>query len=307
MNSMVVIEPMAEVEARACLMAIRGNLQAAAALVREFDERRGWAALQYNSLRECLALELGYSEKHGYRLEAAARVVANIQQHSPMGETVLLKERWIRDSGITKLDAPEQAQAYLTAKKLAATEARPMQTRHIVQAVRTIQRQSTVVFNCIYAVVTNLVLTQFITPERGKALADAIDRLKPKKRAYIVQLIAQYKLNDPELVAPIAGMFDRPPGQESYVLPEVLAGRLNGKFLDKATTADLQRANAEAQEQHKAVAAEQKRQTQLAAGEIPVEEIAVTIYKGDPGKTIRALQQALGDEFKTLHKAMLGL
>lgn len=159
-----------------------------------------------------------------------------------------------------------------------------------------------------YHIVTHMLKTGEVTAFAARDIKRALDKLPPRKRGYIVQLMAKFGLTCPALVEPVAAMFDRPPGKESEVLPEVLTGFLGGVALRNATLTDLANASEEARRRHAAEAVEVKRLAAAAAGRTVIEPVIVTIYRGDVAKTLRTLQDALGEGgVALLHQAMMGL
>lgn len=284
------VQPMSRLEAQACLLAIRGNLEDAKQKALDFDKRLGWQALGYPTLAACFEAELGYSFQYGYRLLAAAEVESNVRQLSPTGENTILKERWVRESGIAKLPPAQQVEAVKLANQIAQAEtAKQLTATHFKQAVQQIVAKQTV-FQTTYFPVSQLFATGKLSLDGARALVAALDHELPRKRGYILQLVAKFGLMNAELVAPIASMFDRPPGQESLVLPEILGGFLGGVGLAKATVSDLKRANYEASKEHAATNTEDKNQAQ------GIVEKVVTIAIGDWERTKKRLMDELGAE-----------
>lgn len=295
---MTIVESMTRDEAELCLAAIEAHFNNAADLARDFDTRLGWRTLGYDSLKACLVDRF---DRHGYRLWRLHEVRQNLVL-SPTGQNVDpsdLRERHVRDSGITDLPAPQQIEAYTIAKELAASEDRPLNAGHVTKAVAQVKTKSTV-FQSNYLIITHMVVAGDITPEIGHQFVKALDALKPKFRGHIVQLMGRFGLTCPALVMPIAGMFDREIGKESYVLPEVLTGFLGGVPLKQATATDLEKANEEARLRH--IADELEKQRQANPDVVP--EI-ITVYKGDPRRTLAALRTALGNEVYNLRDLLM--
>lgn len=285
MSESQVIELMTRVEAAACLEAIRGRVLEACEMALAFDQRMGWKALGYPTLRACFEAELGTSWQHGYRLLARGDVQQSIRQLAN-DDTITVRENWIRGTGLRELEPSKRAEAYTLALQIASTEGdKQIVKRHIEQAVRQINARDEV-FKSTYAVITNLVVTGKITPKRGREMSAAVDELLPRRRGYVVQLIAKYGLgmNDASIIVPVGNMFERQPGKESRVLPEVQTGYLAGVPLAKATATDLGKANAEAAREHR----------EDGAPSVNVEPKIITVYVGDNARTYKALIEALG-------------
>jgi hypothetical protein len=263
MPDITIIQPMTRDEAITCIQSLKRDLQGARRKAIEFKERAGWKALGYESLALCLESELGYSFQHGYRLLAAAEVERDLLD-SHLGESIptTLPERHARV--LSRLKTPaERVKAYGNAQSMATSEGESaVTTRHIEQSVRLVEIERQVI-GSKYNPIAHAMTTGVITPPVALAMVQAVEDLVPKKRGYIMQLLAKHGLTCADLIAPIAAMFDRPPGKESYVLPEILnAGTLGGTPLSKATLADLNRANYEARQQHITDAQEAKRTAQ---------------------------------------------
>jgi hypothetical protein len=47
--------------------------------LRDFHERQGWVALGYGNFKECVGVELGFTERRAYQLLDAARVVTRLR------------------------------------------------------------------------------------------------------------------------------------------------------------------------------------------------------------------------------------
>lgn len=292
---MTIIEVMTATEAEHCLNEIRAHFDSAAALAKDFEDRRGWAALGYDDLRSCL---IDRFNRHGYRLWRLYEVRDNIQALGD-GETGdELRERHVRESGILDLTPDQQVEAYRTAKQMAEAECTKLTATHVTQAVASVKTKATV-FQSNYMVVTHMVVSGNITAEVGTQFVSAIDKLKPKQRGHIIQLMVKFGMTCPALVEPIANMFDRPPGKESYVLPDVLRGFLGGTALKAANLTDLANANEEARRQHLQDQFDKQQQ-----GSSVVPQI-ITVYQGDPQRTLAALRAALGIEVYRLRDLLM--
>jgi len=293
-----IIESMSLQEAEICLKEIQAHFESAADLAHEFDRRLGWKALGYVDLRSCL---IDRFNRHGYRLFRLFEVRSNIAL-SPMGQNEpvdQLRERHVRESGISDLEPDQQVEAFQLAKQMAIAENTRIQATHVTKAVAQVMTKATV-FQSTYVVVTHMVVSGAITADTGHAFVAALDKQHPKKRGHIVQLMGKFGLTCPALVEPLAGLFDRPPGQESLVLPEVLRGYLGGVALKLATLTDLANANEEARQEHIRLTFERQQEaTPSVKAEI------VTIYKGDPRKTLAALRSVLGDEVYNLRDLLM--
>ena len=78
-----VVSLMTADEARASVAQINSHMNSARALLLDLYERRGWAALGYQSWRECVTAEFEQSQAYLYRQLQAAEIERRI---SPIGE-----------------------------------------------------------------------------------------------------------------------------------------------------------------------------------------------------------------------------
>lgn len=297
-----IIEAMTLEEAQQCCIEIRSHLHMARQKVLEFYQRLGWQALGYDSFQTCVEKELGYSFQHGYRLLTAAEVEYNIRTHNPPGNALpaSIPEKHTRE--LKNLDPQKQAQAYAKAQKIAEAEGGSpgkVTTSHVQKAIAAIKAEDEV-FKSAYYPVNQMVASGEITATAGSAMVLYLDRLPVIKRGYLLQLIARPGLTHPELILPIADMFDRPEGKESYVLPEILRqSTLAGTPLAKAGPGDLARAREIARRQHIQDAVDE----QEANGKTVA--VICTVYRGDTKRTLKSLEDALGGELVNLAEALL--
>lgn len=292
--------PMTEAEARSCVQQIKAKMADARRLARELYERQGWKALGYASFQACAEVEFGYSFQHVYRMVDAAQLEDELMQHSPVGETRLpMPERHLRV--LKQLNTPaERVAADLNARQMAHSEGvKVPTTKHYVTSVQ-LQQQKTEVFKTKYHIVGYMVTMGEITVPAAKDMTERLEKLKPRIRGEVVRVMAQHGIACPELITEIGQMIDRPVDKPSLTLQTILAtGRLAGTPLKQATMSDLKRARAEAQQQHLSEALEKERETKNI---IPV---IITVYRGDPGRTLKALVQALSEDDLDALKAAL--
>lgn len=291
-------------EARAAVEQMRMSIDTLRRVALDFARRKGWAALGYPSLRACLESELRYSWQHGYRLIRAGEVQEEIEAFSPQGETPpLLPTK--HALALSHLDSPEDRyEAWKSAGEIASTEGpeTPIAERHIRLSVALVSARKTVLASP-YFIVGQMMTVGDITPFVALEMVRELEKLPPRKRGYIVQLMASPGLTCPALIAPLAGMFERKSGEESKVLPEVLAaGTLGGTPLARATLSDLGRANYEASLEH---ASEADARPPVHDWQTKVEPVIVTVYKGNGARSVEALRRALGPAFDELHLCML--
>lgn len=313
------IQPMTEVhKARVLLDSIRNDCQKAGRIMNEmreriilFDQNLYWRILGYPSLSDCFEKELGVVFQTGYAQLRAAMVEINIRRLSPVGEILVTRSipvRHVKETRIGNLPPEGQLEAYRNAVRLAKAEGKDTPTTEHVNRGVELEETKGMVFQCKYKVISQMVATGSITAALGQQMEAAVDELKPKQRGYIVQLIAKFKMTCPALFKPIANMFDRKPGEESKVLPEVMTGYLAGIPLAQAAERDLKRANEQAAAQHQAEQQEAERLRKLAAGEMVIEWKTVSLPIGDWKKCIEVLRRDLGDVgFDRLMKAGMAL
>lgn len=270
-------------EAEASVSKIASSLETARAEVLRFYTGRGWLALGYHSFAACAQARFGKSVSQVYRLKDAALVQANV---SPTGERI--PDRHVRV--LKTLPEPtQQVRAYETAQKLAQAEQAPKVTEaHVAKAVQVVKAETVVEQNPLIA---HLVTSSEITALAGKEMVERLGRLKPAIQRYVLDVIATHGLTCPELVTEFAQMRDRKPGQESRTLQGIEAtGHIAGVPIRKATMTDLKRARYEAQQERLSEALEDERRTKA------VVPVVVTVFRGDPARTLKALQEALQDD-----------
>ena len=95
-DGVVVGSLMTAEEARQCIEEIKGHLRSLRSLLLILDERRGWFALGYSSMRQCMVEEFGRSQSKLYRELKAGKIERKI---SPMGEIGIIPERQLREVG----------------------------------------------------------------------------------------------------------------------------------------------------------------------------------------------------------------
>jgi hypothetical protein len=122
--------PMDRYEARAMTDTVKRDLGHVYRNLVTLRERRGHEALGYGSWAEYCRAEFDVGQSHAYRLLDAGRVVADIEAHSPMGESVPLpNERIARELA----KDPEPAEAWADVVELNGDEPTAKQTRDVVQ------------------------------------------------------------------------------------------------------------------------------------------------------------------------------
>lgn len=261
-------------------------------MIIQFHEGAGWEALGYGSLAECFEKQLGTSFQAGYRQLKAALVERNILALLPEGEVParIIPERHVRDTNIGKLKPESQAEAYRNATQMAKAEGfdEPT-TAHVNRAVALEETKETV-FQSEFPIVSHMVASGSVTAQVGRDMEQALKKLRPKQCAYIAQLMGEFGLCCPALFGPLASLFDRRPGKESKLMPQVMSGYLAGVPLKTATLSDWKRANLEAQQEHisESVAA------RVAAGGSDPVPVIVTLYKADVKRSLKAMYQEFG-------------
>ncbi|TVQ41946.1 MAG: hypothetical protein EA365_16270 [Gloeocapsa sp. DLM2.Bin57] len=94
-------------EAKRCIHEIKRHAQKIRELLLDLDERKGWEALGYKSLRQCIVAEFGKSQSQLYRELKAGKVQKII---SPMGEiSEQIPERQLRE--LSKLPESQWVEA----------------------------------------------------------------------------------------------------------------------------------------------------------------------------------------------------
>jgi N6-adenosine-specific RNA methylase IME4 len=106
---------MSEREARLCIDKIKVSAGNVRRCLFELDERRGWQALGYGSLRECMVAEFGQSQSYLYYQLAAARIESQLSTIVEIGN---IPEGQLRPLGLLDT-AEERREVWEEAKALA--------------------------------------------------------------------------------------------------------------------------------------------------------------------------------------------
>ena len=263
-------------------------------------KQEGWKLLGYESFQAWAKGEFDVSWQQVYNIKAAAEFDAELSLYSPLGEIYHIPVK--HATQLRKLKTPEsRVRAYQMAEQQALAQGKETPTERIVeQVVYSIKAEETV-FESAYQVVRQALAEATITAPQARQITLELDRLKDEPaRAFVQKLMASYGLNNPDLVYPLGHKFlnERQKGKLSYVLDEIEAtnGRLAGTPLARAHLRDLQRANAEAQQQHIAESEEQRHQQMLANGEVIPEQFALTLWKHAPVRSAKELIRLLPPE-----------
>lgn len=301
MSEQVIVSPMTDDEARLCISEINvlmGRIRVrqqqledderdARRKILDLYTRQGWQVLGYVSFLDCAKKEFGKSFQHVYRLKDAAQIDENLQQVSPTGEIPKqIPERHARE--LTKLKTPEeQHEAYQKASQIAAAEGDTRVTaEHVAQAVQQVQAKARV-FQSKYFVISHMVARDEVTAQVAEQMVTAIDKLKPRTRGQLMELIAKHGLTCAELIPLLGERFERQTADDpSRLLQTLLAtGTLAGTALRRANMTDWQRAVKEAQSE---------RIGEKEAGQPVVYTALVTLYPNDLERSREAIRKELG-------------
>lgn len=313
MTTVTLIAPLTETEARALVTDIRTDIaeigrieQLASAKLLRLYETEGWRVLGYDNFRTMAEAEFGKSWQHLYRILGAERLRNELLLIAPDDTPIVIPEIHARELN-TLPDAKTRLEAYQRAKDLAMSEGETaVKLRHTKEAVKTVQAATSA---NKYSVIWQMERRGGISADTAAAMTAAVDQLKPRQRGQMLELIARHGLTCADLIDPIGNMlYWEEKGKTSYVLETLLAtGCLGNVPLKIATMTDLKNANAEAQAQHIAEGIEAKRQADFEAGKTPVEEVVVTLFRGDPVRTLKVLEDVLGaGDMARLRDLMMG-
>jgi hypothetical protein len=296
-ESVMIVAPMNEVEARNLTRDIRESLRDARAKVLAVYEREGWRAMDYDSFQAWAMGEFEVSWQQVYNMKAAAEYDAELSLFSPRGEAYQIPVK--HATQLRKLDTPEaRVRAYQLAEQQANAQGKDAPTEKIVeQAVHTVKAEETV-FQCPYPVVRQMLADSSLNPKQARRITLELDRLEDKpSQVYVEKLMANYGLSNPELVYPLGHKFfnERQRGKTSTVLDGVenTNGYLAGTPLSRATIADLKRANAQGHAEHRSDGIEAKYQKQLASGAPIEEQIVLNLWKNNPIRSAKRLIREL--------------
>jgi hypothetical protein len=296
-ESVMIVAPMNEVEARNLTRDIRESLRDARAKVLAVYEREGWRAMDYDSFQAWAMGEFEVSWQQVYNMKAAAEYDAELSLFSPRGEAYQIPVK--HATQLRKLDTPEaRVRAYQLAEQQASAQGKDAPTEKIVeQAVHTVKAEETV-FQCPYPVVRQMLADSSLNPKQARQITLELDRLEDKpSQVYVEKLMANYGLSNPELVYPLGHKFfnERQRGKTSTVLDGVenTNGYLAGTPLSRATIADLKRANAQGHAEHRSDGIEAKYQKQLSSGSPIEEQIVLNLWKNNPIRSAKRLIREL--------------
>lgn len=133
-GSVVVSSNMTVSEARRCIGQIKQHLKSVRLLLLELESRRGWSALGYKSMRQCMVTEFGRSQSQLYRELKAAKIERKI---SPRGEIGLIPEKHLRHIG--KLPPEKWSSAWIEVEKTAPDKG--VTTNHVAKTIARIKKE----------------------------------------------------------------------------------------------------------------------------------------------------------------------
>lgn len=133
-TSIVAVMTQAEAEAAEREIIVTGNRLRA--LLVEFYERRGWAALGYASWRAWAAVRLGEHERTAYKELTAGLVERELLPNWANGEAGTLPESHLRPLAPLRDDPPALRETWERANEIAEAEGRPRTAAHVTQAVQ---------------------------------------------------------------------------------------------------------------------------------------------------------------------------
>jgi len=299
--------PMTHAEADAAICGIERGLAEAKQCAYDLWARGGWKVLratsgrQYTSFYDCILDRFpGKSASQVYRLKDMRIVELNTGREKVADNHVRVLRGLSPDNQIRALDM---------ADRLAETERRVRTTGHIEQAKQVIEAEQTVEASG-NALVQQMVVAGEITALAGAAMVQALEKLPPNIQSGVMQVVGECGgLSDPALIPPLADMVQREnTPRPSLTLANLRkTGTLDGVPLKKATMTDLDNAKVASQSEYIANGEAERQARAFSAGKFVPQAVVVTIYRGDPKRSIRALRQAMGDEwFEGLAAAMMG-
>lgn len=298
--------PMTVDDARQLTSEIRGHLSDARKKILDVYHKEAYRLMGYDSFKEWAIGEFEISWQQVYNLKAAAEVDTNLENmllFSPTGDPYVVPVNHARE--LRKLKSAEgQARAYQLAVSQADAQGESSPTASIISNTVQVVKAEEVVKESPFKVVQQMVADGGVTAVVGKQIVAELEKLDDEPaQAFVQKLMAEKNLSNPELVYPLGHKHknERQKGKESKVLDELeKTGRLAGALLAEARAKDLERANKEAQAEHITDAQELKRQKQLQAHKddpdnnpLPPEQLALTVWKRDPIKTLQNLERDL--------------
>lgn len=286
----VVSQSMTREEARQCTDECKYHADRLRHHIAEIYNRKGYLALGYDTFEIWAETELTTGYKWALKMKNAVEVEQ--QLGTPQGDIPTKHAEQLK-----KLDSPKRMQKALdTARDLAAVEGKAQpSTRHIQQAVNVVlDEQAVEQFN--YPLITQYMKLGKMTPGAAREACQRIEPLSPKKKGYVIQVIARGDgIATPELIPHIAALVDR---EDSPLRGEVDRGYINGQPVGKASQSDWDTAIDEARRLASADRMEASNERDR------IEARVITLYRakenGDVAAAARRNLKVLLDE---LHKA----
>lgn len=246
MTDSIVLIPMTEAEARACVTDIREHMrvsdeqhQLARLKAHDLWQRKGWEALGYSSFLKCAQAEFGASFQHVYRLKDAVEVENGLASVSPTGEKFMLPETHARK--LKSLPTAESRyEALKTAEQMASSEGSDtVAQRHVDKAVE-ITAKKLRVFASRYAPLSQMVTTGHLSVEAAEDIAVRIDRLKPQARGYVLQQLVKAGGIRGDVLTFIGEQYQRTDDAAAVLVVQTLnaTGCLGGTLLKDANMTD---------------------------------------------------------------------
>jgi hypothetical protein len=299
MNAIAIHERtnMTETEAESAIAGIRHHLDSAKQQAYDLWSRHGWRAVRaadgraYTSFYDCIQDRFNdQSVSHVYRLKDIRLTELQLGRDD-------MKNAHVR--ALKQYPEAQRQRIMDKADAIAATERGVTVERHIHQAATVVAAEDAVEASG-QPVVQQMVNSGEITAVTGQQMVQQLESLSPALQSGVLQIVTELGgLTDARLIKPLADMVAREgTDKPSRTLATLRATKtLAGVPLAKATMTNLQQAKAESQSQAITDSEAERLAKLRAAGKFIVQTVVVTVYRGDPKRSVRALREALGEEW----------
>lgn len=254
----------------------------------------GWKALGHVSWQEYLGQAFDYSESYLSRISSRVQINHELGAGDiPERQTRVLKKLKSSD---------DRKQAYDTAKNLAQAEDSTVAVRHVEMAVKKKQTENEIA-SSRHRVVSVMLDGGELSLVQARQMVDELDKLDDVTYAKVITIVASHTVTAPALIPEFADMVNR----SSRTLDRILrTGHINERRIRDAGLADLHEEKRLSQNEIIGEKVEKKRQVAIEQGKVAVIPHIITVYEGDPQKTLRELKKVLPVGDLTQIREMLG-
>lgn len=199
-----IVQQMSKADAQQCVKQIREHAENIREAALRLHEERGWAALGYDSWRECIKAEFGKGQSQVYRLLENAKVVRAIK-NSPIGENSPMGEKVVpaKESQTRELSAlPESEQPAAWSEAVESADGKQPTAKQVKEVVEKRAKPEPGPLDGLLASVRDAIEQA----EAFRELMNAITQVKSKVRKIIESPLGRH-INPQELNAHLTNAF----------------------------------------------------------------------------------------------------